>query len=74
MTVRTRRSDFEGLRYRLPRVTAQRRADSLDLRHRQARQIGQRSLADLAAVAIGLAQEHRGRRTSVRHDVDMHVY
>ena len=61
LAVRTRRGNRERLRYRLPGLTAQRRADGLDLRHRQARQIGQRALADLAAVAIGLAQQHRRR-------------
>jgi hypothetical protein len=48
------------LRDRLHRLAAQRRANGLDLRGRQARQIGQRALADLGALAVGLTQQHGG--------------
>ena len=74
MAMRARCGDLEALRYRLQSLAAQCRANGLDLRRRQARQIGQRALADLGAFAIGLAQQHGGRRASVRHNMNMHAY
>ena len=49
-------------------------ARGLDLLVRQTRQIDQRSLAKLGALAEGLAQQHSGRRTAIRNDVDVHAY
>ena len=61
MAVRARGGDLQRLRCRLQGLTAQRRTNGLDLRGRQTRQIGQRSLAHLRALAVRLAQQHRGR-------------
>jgi hypothetical protein len=74
VAVRTRCRDLEGLRCRLQCLAAQRRANGLDLRRRQARQIRQRALADLGALSVGLTQQHRGGRTAIRHDENMHAY
>ena len=38
----------------------------------QARQVGQGALADLAVLAVGLAQEDSGRRVAVGHGLDVH--
>ena len=43
-----------------------------DLRQRPVRDIGQRALPDLAALAIALPQQIGGRRGPVRNSIDMH--
>ena len=53
-------------------VAAQHAAQRLDLRTRPIRQIGERALADLVAVAIALPQKDRRRRVAIRNALDVH--
>ena len=53
-------------------VAAQHTAQRLDLRSLPIRQIGQRALTDLVAVAIALPQQDRGRRVAIGNALDVH--
>ena len=54
-------------------ASSDKRVDALNQRLRELRQIGQRALLDLAALAIALAQQDRRRRHPVRDRIDEHV-
>ena len=71
--VRARSGVLEALRDWLPSLTAQRCSNGFDLRGGETRQIGQRALDYLGALALGLAQQNGRRRTAVGRDMDMHV-
>lgn len=49
-------------------------AKVLDQRRIPVRQVGQRALDDLAALAIPLAQQDGGRRAAVGGGLDVHAY
>src|SRR5712664_1425157 len=53
-------------------LIAQHPAQRFDLRGRPIRQIGERALLDLVAVAIALAQQDRRRRIAIRNALDVH--
>jgi len=53
-------------------LVAQHPAQGLDLGRRPLRQVGQRALADLVAVAEALAQQDGRRRVAVRDAFDVH--
>ena len=55
-------------------AAAQQHLQALDHLIGQARQIGQGALADLAVLAVGLAQQHRGGRVAVGHGLDVHDF
>src|SRR5713101_3193593 len=54
------------------RLVAQHPPQRLDLRRRPIRQIGQRALLDLVAVAIAFAQQDRGWRIAIGNALDVH--
>ena len=74
VAVGARGSDLERLRNGLHVLAGEHGADCCDLRTGEARQVGERSFAHLRSLAIGLAQQHGGRRAAVGDDVDVHVY
>src|SRR4030095_9494166 len=53
-------------------AAAQQHLQALDDLLGPARQVGQGALADLAVLAVRLAQEHRSGRVAVRHGLDVH--
>ena len=57
-----------------PGLAAQRPAQAFDLRGGPMIEIGQGAFADLGSFPEGLAQQHRGWRAAVGHDMDMHAY
>src|SRR5262249_46475880 len=65
---------FEELAHRHQPFALERSTNCIYLLGRQRREIGQCALANLLALAERLAQQDRGRRVAVGHDVDMHGY
>ncbi len=53
-------------------LVAQQPPQRFDLRRRPVRDVGQRTLLDLAVLAIGLAQQVGGRRGPVRYPINVH--
>ena len=74
MAVRQRASDLERLRHRLQDLSAKGSANRINLVGRQTRQIGQRALANLGALAIGLTQQNRRVGAPVWNYLNMQVY
>ena len=68
-----RTHDLQPRARRHQRLAAQHRPQRLDLGGRPLAQIGERAVPDLGAVAKALPQQDRGRRTTVRHDGDVHA-
>ncbi|SAL07667.1 hypothetical protein AWB78_08680 [Caballeronia calidae] len=74
MTVMTRGIDLEERRWCDQSLAPQHLADQLDLPGGQRGEIGEGAFLDGLAVAVGLAQQHGGRRVAVRNDVDVHAH
>jgi hypothetical protein len=53
-------------------LVTQQPAQRFDLRRRPMRDVGQRALLDLAALAIGLSQQKRGWRCPIRDPIHVH--
>jgi len=73
VTVRQRAHDLQSLAGRHQAIAAQHGAQGLDPLGRPIRQILQRAILDLRAVAIAFPQQDGGGRASVRHHGDVHV-
>lgn len=73
VTVRQRAGHAQGLLVgRDHGATFEQGAQSFDQLAWPGAQVEQRALPDLAAVAVGLPQQDRGRRAAVRHSLDVH--
>ncbi len=73
MTMRQAAQDAQRLLIRRShRLVAQYPTQGLDLHRRPIRQIGERALLDLVAVAIAFAQQDRGRRIAIGNALDVH--
>ena len=69
-----RGTNLECLRHWLQHFPTQAGANGLYLQRRQIRQIGQRALANLVALAVGLTKQHGRGRFAVWDDVNVHAY
>lgn len=73
VSVRQRAQNLQAFARRNQLVAAQRRSQRLDLLRRPIRQVRQRAVLDLDAVAVTLPQQNGGARASVRNNSHVHV-